>query len=83
MKMRKLFWWVLFVVVVVNGVIGKWANGFEFNETELFYTGVADGYFSGNVNGSFAFNNALMVGLTLIQSAGARGAGIPSLLFLC
>ncbi|XP_015570617.2 pectin acetylesterase 12 [Ricinus communis] len=68
--MGKLLW-VMFVMV---SVIGKWATGLELNETEpeILYTGVAsdEGYF----NESLVFNNALMVGLTLIRSAGARGA---------
>ncbi|KAJ9186072.1 hypothetical protein P3X46_005616 [Hevea brasiliensis] len=66
--MGKLLW----VLVALVSVFGKWVDGFfEFNETELFYTGhEAYGYF----NESKLINNALMVGLTLIQGAGARGA---------
>ncbi|KAF2324105.1 hypothetical protein GH714_006674 [Hevea brasiliensis] len=66
--MGKLLW----VLVAVVLVFGKWVGGFfEFNETEIFYTGAeAYGYF----NESKPFNNALMVGLTLIQGARARGA---------
>ncbi|KDP23324.1 hypothetical protein JCGZ_23157 [Jatropha curcas] len=66
--MRKLLW----VWVAVVSVFGKWVNGFlELNETELFYTGAeAYGYF----NESKSSYDALMVGFTLIQGAGARGA---------
>ncbi|KAJ9180399.1 hypothetical protein P3X46_008648 [Hevea brasiliensis] len=66
--MGKLLW----VLVAVVLVFGKWVGGFfEFNETEIFYTGAeAYGYF----NESKPFNNALMVGLTLIQGARGRGA---------
>lgn len=63
-------------------VMGKWVNGFEFNETEseLIYSGAGyniNGYGGGDgrfFNESLAYNNALMVGLTLIQGAGATGA---------
>ncbi|KAF2307354.1 hypothetical protein GH714_026596 [Hevea brasiliensis] len=67
--MGKLLW----VLVALVSVFGKWVDGFfEFNETELFYTGhEAYSYF----NESKLIINALMVGLTLIQGAGARGAG--------
>lgn len=69
MRMGKLLW----VSIALVSVIGKWVDGFfEFNETELFYTG-AEAY--GYVNESKPINDALMVGLTLIQRARARGAG--------
>lgn len=68
--MGKLFW----VLVALVSVYGKWVDGFfEFNETEIFYTGADKAY--GYFNESKPINNALMVGLTLIQGAGARGAG--------
>ncbi|OAY42467.1 pectin acetylesterase 12 [Manihot esculenta] len=67
--MGKLFW----VLVALVSVYGKWVDGFfEFNETEIFYTGADKAY--GYFNESKPINNALMVGLTLIQGAGARGA---------
>ena len=73
MKMRKLWW----VGVAILASLGKWANGFvEFslNETELSF--VEEGY-----GVSKAFANPLLVGLTLIQGANAKGAGTLFLFF--
>lgn len=66
----KLFW-VGLLLLLVNG---KWVDGLlEFNETELSYieSYVHDGSPFGS---SKVSSNAVMVGLTLIQSAGAKGA---------
>lgn len=54
---------VLWAFVVVQFVLGRWVDGFEdLNVTELFsYVGVA---------------RPLMVPLTLIPGAAAKGAGI-------
>lgn len=60
------FFWVGIVIVLV---LSKWANGFgeySFNETELSWL---DGY-----GESKAAPTGLMVGLTLIPGAGAKGA---------
>lgn len=62
----KFFW----VGIVILLVLSKWANGFgeySFNETELSWL---DGY-----GESKAAPTGLMVGLTLIPGAGAKGAG--------
>lgn len=77
--MKQLLW-VGFVMVAV---FGKWVNGYlEFNETELSYIEDyqalnAHGY--GDIgNSSFGDSKAyspLMVPLTLIKSAAAKGAG--------
>lgn len=70
---------LLLVSFVVLIAFGKWVDGFlEFNETELYQIeNYSSDYVSnGSVYGiSKAFNNALMVGLTLIRSAGAKRAG--------
>ncbi|KDO36797.1 hypothetical protein CISIN_1g034206mg [Citrus sinensis] len=69
---------LLLVSFVVLTAFGKWVDGFlEFNETELYQIeNYRSGYVSnGSVYGiSKAYDNALMVGLTLIQSARAKGA---------
>ncbi|KAJ4840701.1 hypothetical protein Tsubulata_049691 [Turnera subulata] len=64
---------LLWVLVAVVYVYGKWADGFSYmNETDVFHT-EAEAY--GHYNESkAAFQNALWVGLTLIQGAGAKGA---------
>ncbi|TXG48950.1 hypothetical protein EZV62_024825 [Acer yangbiense] len=63
----RLFW-VGFVVVLFYG---KWVDGFlEFNETELSYI---ESY-AHDFGSSKVYSNAVMVGLTLIHSAGAKGA---------
>ncbi|KAK2634661.1 hypothetical protein Ddye_029453 [Dipteronia dyeriana] len=64
--------WVGFVVVLVYG---KWVDGFlEFNETELSYIESYAHDEASNFGSSKVYSNAVMVGLTLIQSAGAKGA---------
>ncbi|KAL5767033.1 hypothetical protein ACOSP7_013613 [Xanthoceras sorbifolium] len=66
----RLFW-VGFVVVLVYG---KWVDGFlEFNETELSYI-ESYGHDGSPYGSSKVYSNAVMVGLTLIQSAAAKGA---------
>ncbi|WCJ26822.1 Pectinacetylesterase family protein [Euphorbia peplus] len=71
--MGKVLMWVL-VCSVAN--LGKRVNGFwEVNETELFYSGIiSEDVQYTSFNESKAYNGYLMVGLTLIQGAGARGA---------
>ncbi|GKV44243.1 hypothetical protein SLEP1_g51441 [Rubroshorea leprosula] len=60
---------LLWVGVVLGLVFGKLVNGFlDFNETELSFI---ESYEYGISNANY---NPVMVGLTLIQSAGAKGA---------
>ncbi|KAJ0013993.1 hypothetical protein Pint_21869 [Pistacia integerrima] len=63
--------WVVFVMVFV---FGKWVDGFlEFNETEL--ANIEAYVHNGDeISNSKLSANPLMVGLTLIQGAGAKGA---------
>ena len=60
-----------FLLFLVNG---KWVDGLlEFNETELSYI---ESYVHDFASSKAAYySNAVMVSLTLIQSAGAKGAG--------
>lgn len=62
------FLWVLGLVTAL--VFSKWVDGFlkKSNETAL---SLLETY-----GGSNAANNTLMVELTLIEGAGAKGAGI-------
>ncbi|KAK3228999.1 hypothetical protein Dsin_000880 [Dipteronia sinensis] len=70
MAMR--LFWVGFVVVLFYG---NWVDGFlEFNETELSYIETYAHDEASNFGSSKVYSNAVMVGLTLIQSAGAKGA---------
>ena len=74
--MRNLF--LLGVVLVTGLVLGTEANeNLEFNVTELDRIEELEYGFS---KSSSNFN-PLMVGLTLIRGAGAKGAGILSLCF--
>lgn len=74
-KMMKPLW-VVFVVVFV---FGKWVEGFlEFNDTEL--ANIEAYVHNGDeISNSKVSANPLMVGLTLIQGAGAKRAGIHTL----
>jgi hypothetical protein len=56
----------LFGAWEVNGIL-------EINEEELFYTETNASYY--NESKAVFGNNALLVGLTLIKSAAAKGAG--------
>lgn len=63
------FLWVLGLVTAL--VFSKWVDGFlkkSLNKTEL---SLLETY-----GGSNAANNTLMVELTLIEGAGAKGAGV-------
>lgn len=65
----KLYWFFAFIAgLVLNGSVCAGFELLDFNVTE-------ESYFETNGIVSQA-DNALMVGLTLIQSAGAKGAGI-------
>lgn len=65
----KLFWFYAFVTgLVLNGSVSAGFELLDFNVTE-------ESYFETNGIVPQA-DNALMVGLTLIRSAGAKGAGI-------
>lgn len=67
MKMRLLVW-ALWLLGLVSS---KWIDGFEdLNVTELHYYDQSYGV-------SYA-SQPLLVGLTLINGAAAKGAGIPS-----
>lgn len=73
--MRKLF---LLGFVVTGLILGTEANGFlEFNVTDLDRIEELEFGFS-KFNSNY---NPLMVGLTLIRGAGAKGAGTLSLSF--
>ena len=74
--------WVWVVLVCAFGSVRT--HGFlETNESEIFYTGAAIAHNDAYFNQSNYINNALMVGLTLIQGAAAKGAGtISNLLFI-
>lgn len=65
---------ILWVGILVGLVFSIWVDGFEeyhlFNETELSILEARED------EASLVGGSPLLVGLTLIQSAGAKGAGI-------
>lgn len=65
--MVKLFW----VTIVIGLVFIKWVDAYHINETELSILEAHEGYSFSNL-----VNQPRMVGITLIQSAAAKGAGI-------
>ena len=73
------------VVVIVGIVLCKWVYGFEFEENGSWVHGldelnVTELSFSDSY-GVSAAASPMMVGLTLIQGAAAKGAGIFFTLF--
>lgn len=72
--MSRLFW--VGIAIAIALVFSNWVDGFEgyyehhhFNETELSLLEAHEASFS------FVGGNPLLVGLTLIQNAAAKGAG--------
>ncbi|CAL5208733.1 unnamed protein product [Lathyrus oleraceus] len=63
--MVKLFW----VTIVIGLVFIKWVDAYHINETELSILEAHEGYSFSNL-----VNQPRMVGITLIQSAAAKGA---------
>lgn len=72
--MAKLFMWLWSLVFVGFFVVSKLVDSYEFEE---FFFNKTEGVFLESVYGASAAGGPtpLMVGLTLIHGAGARGAG--------
>ena len=71
--------WVL-IFAIGFGVLGKWATGYEFDETEFhFNTTEVISLLEASSSFAAAADNPVLVGLTLIPGAAAKGAGTLSL----
>lgn len=76
---------VLWIGILIGLVFGNWVDGFEeilsFNETAMSFLDTEHMEAYGASKAASASDD-LMVGLTLIQSAGAKGAGTFFLLYI-
>lgn len=78
MRMKHLGFWVFFVIIGINWVV----LGFDQSDSDEYFDKTELSIFDSSA--AAAPNNSLVVGLTLIQGAAAKGAGIFSLsLSLC
>ena len=76
---------VLLIGIFIGLVFGNWVDGFEeilsFNETAMSFLD-SEHMEAFGASKAVGASNVLMVGLTLIQGAGAKGAGTFFLLYI-
>ena len=76
---------VLLIGILIGLVFGNWVDGFEeilsFNETAMSFLD-SEHMEAFGASKAVGASNVLMVGLTLIQGAGAKGAGTFFLLYI-